>query len=97
MDLTRTHCIDMDSWYRNAVIVQTWTHGMDIESWYRHGLMVWTWPHGFDKYSWYRHRLRVLTTPMVLTLTHGILLVLLNHTLTTGPGVAHMLDLYSYT
>ena len=34
----------------------------------------------------------VLTTPMVLTLTHGIVLVLLNHTHTRGPGVAHMRD-----
>ena len=36
----------------------------------------------------------VLTTPMVLTLTHGILSDLLNHTHTRGPSVARMRDFF---
>ena len=35
--------------------------------------------HGINKDSWYRHGLMVLTTAMVLTYTHGIVSVLLNH------------------
>ena len=42
-----------------------------------------------DKDSWYRYGLMVLT-PMVLTQTHGIELVLLIHTHTRGPSVTHM-------
>ena len=34
----------------------------------------------------------VLTTPMVLTKTHGIESVLLNHTCTRGPSVTRMRD-----
>ena len=36
----------------------------------------------------------VSTTPMVLTLTHGIVSVLLNHTCTRGPSVARMRDFF---
>ena len=68
------------------------THGKDMYSWYRHGLMVLTWTYGIDMDSWYRHGLMVVTTPMVLTKTHGILLVLLKHMRTRGPSVAHMRD-----
>ena len=68
------------------------TNGIDIDSWYRHGLMLYTWTHGIDMDSWYRHGLMVVTTPMVLTQTHGIVLVLLNHTCTRGPSVARMRD-----
>ena len=39
-----------------------------------------------------RHRLMVLTTPMVLTKTHGIESVILNHTRTRGPSVTRMRD-----
>ena len=35
----------------------------------------------------------VLTTPIVLTQTHGIVLVLLNHTRTRGPSVTRMPDI----
>ena len=37
----------------------------------------------------------VLTTPMVLTKTHGIESVLLNHTRTRGPSVTRMRDFFS--
>ena len=47
MDLTKTHGIDMDSWYRIRLLVQTWTQGIDMGSWYWQGLMVWTY--GIDK------------------------------------------------
>ena len=40
--------------------------------------------------SWYGHGLMVLTTPMVLTQTHSIVSVLLNHTYTRGPSDARM-------
>ena len=73
----------MDLWYRNRLMLQTWTHGVDMDSWYRYGLMVLT-----D--SWYRHGLIVLTTPMVLTQTHGVVSVLLNHTRKRGPSVAFL-------
>ena len=45
--------------------------------------------------SWYRHGLMVLTTPMVLTQTHGIVLVLLNHTRTRGPSVTRVRDFFN--
>ena len=51
MDLTRTHGIDMDSWYRNRPMVQTWTHGIDMHSWNRHGCIDNT--HGIDLDIWY--------------------------------------------
>ena len=41
--LTRTHGIDMDSWYWQGLKVKTWphgidnTHGIDLDSWYRIG------------------------------------------------------------
>ena len=73
-------------------MVQTWTHGIDIDLWYRHGLMVYTWTHGKDMDSLYRQALMVLTKPMVLTQTHGIVSVLLNHSCTRGPSVARMWD-----
>ena len=63
-------------------MVQTWTHGIDMDSWFIHGLMVNTWTHGIGKDSWYGNWLMAFTTPMVLTSTHGIVLVLLNHTRT---------------
>ena len=86
--------IDIDSCYWLGLMVQTWMHGIDKASWYRHGLIVYTWTHGIDMGSWYRHALMVLTTPMVLTQTHGIVPVLLNHTRTRGPSVARMRDFY---
>ena len=52
--------------------------------------MVLTWTHGIEMDSWYRHGLLVLTTPMVLTQTHGIVLVLLNQTRTRGTSVTRM-------
>ena len=55
--------------------------------------MVLTRAYGIDKDLCYRQGLMVLTTPMVLTKTHGIESVLLNHTLTTGPSVTSNLDL----
>ena len=48
--------------------------------------------HDIDKDFWKRQGLMVLTTPMVLTKTHGIELVLLNHTRTRGPSVTRMRD-----
>ena len=45
MLFTRTHGIDIDSWYGHGLKVQILTygiidtHGMDMDSWYRHGLM----------------------------------------------------------
>ena len=45
--LERTHVIDMDSWYRNGLIVYTWTHGIDnnngidLDSWYIIGSPAW--------------------------------------------------------
>ena len=71
-------------------MVKTWTHGLDMDSRYRHGLMVLA-----KTIQRYRHRLMVLTTPTVLTSTHGIVSVLLNHTRTTGPSVARMRDFSS--
>ena len=38
----------------------------------------------------------VLTTPMVLTYTHGIVSVLLNHTRTRETSVARMQDFFQY-
>ena len=64
-----------------------------MDSWYRHGLMIQTWIYGIDMDSWYRHGPMVLTTPMVLSHTHGTVLVLVNHTQTRGLRVAHMHDL----
>ena len=49
---------------------------------------------GIDKDSWYRQGFMVLTTPMVLTKTHGIESVLLNHTRTRGPSVTRMRDFF---
>ena len=54
--------------------------------------MVLTRTYGIDKDLWYRQGLMVLTTPMVLTETHGIKSVLLNHTRTRGPSVTRMRD-----
>ena len=48
--------------------------------------------HGIDKDLWYRQQLMVLTTPMVLTKTHGIESVILNHTRTRGPSVTRRRD-----
>ena len=45
------------------------------------------WTHGIDKDPWYKHGLMVLTTPMVLTLTHRINSLLLNHTRTRGQNL----------
>ena len=87
MKLTKPHGIDMYSWYRIRLLVQTWTHGINIDSCYKHGLMVKTWTHGIDKDSGFKYRLMVLRTPMVWTQTHGIELVLLNHTHMRGPSV----------
>ena len=56
--------------------------------------MVCTWTHGIDKDSWHRQGLMVLTTTMILTLTHGIELVLLNHTRTRGPSITRMRDFF---
>ena len=42
--------------------------------------------------SWYRCWIMVLTAPMVLTQTHCIVSVLLNHTHTRGQGIALMRD-----
>ena len=38
----------------------------------------------------------VLTTPIVLTYSHGIESVLLNHTHMRGPSVARMRDFYTH-
>ena len=43
MELTRTHGIDRDSWYRHGLMVLTWTLGMDMDLWFN------TWAHGIDK------------------------------------------------
>ena len=58
--------------------------------------MVLTRNHGIDKDSWCRQGLMVLTTPMVLTKTHGIESVFLNHTRKRGPSVICMRDFYIY-
>ena len=50
--------------------------------------------YGIDKDLWYRPGLMVLTTPMVLTKTHGIESVILNHTRTRGPSVTRMQDFF---
>ena len=39
----------------------------------------------------------VLTTPMVFAQTDGLVLLLLDHTRTRGPSVAHMHDFYHAT
>ena len=57
--------------------------------------MVLTRTHSIDKDSWYRQGLMVLTTPMVLTKTHGIESVILNHTHTRGPSVTRMRDFFN--
>ena len=54
--------------------------------------MVLTRTYGIDKDLWYKQGLMVLTTPMVLTKTHGIESVLLNHTHTRGPSATRMKD-----
>ena len=46
--------------------------------------------------SWYRHGLMVIITPMVLTETLGIVLVLQNHTHTRGLSVALMRDFLDF-
>ena len=56
--------------------------------------MVLTRTYGIDKDLWYRQGLMVLTTPMVLTKTHGIELVILNHTRMRGPSVTRMRDFF---
>ena len=56
--------------------------------------MVYTWTDGIGMGSWYRHGPMVLTTPMVLTKTHSIVSVLLNHTLMRGPIVAIVQDFF---
>ena len=94
MVLTKTHGIDIDSWYSQGLMVLTQTHGIDLDLLFRHGLMVQTWTYGIGKDSWYGHRLMVLTTLMVLTYTHGIVLVLLNHTHTKGPKGARLRDFF---
>ena len=38
--------------------------------------MVLTMTHGIDKDLWYRQGLMVLTTPIVLTYTHGLVMLL---------------------
>ena len=43
-----------------------------------------------DRFLPYRHGLMVFTPPMVFAQTDGIVLVLLDHTRTKGPSVAHM-------
>ena len=45
MNLTKTHGIDMNSWYRIRLVV-------DMDSWCRHGLINKTWTHGIDMDSW---------------------------------------------
>ena len=65
----------------------TSNHGIGMDSWYRHGLVAKTWTYGIHIDSWYRHGLMVFNTPMVLTQTDGLLLVLLNHTHIIGPSV----------
>ena len=50
--------------------------------------------HGIDKDFWYRQGPMVLTTPMVITKSHGIESVLLNHTRTRGPSVTRMRDFF---
>ena len=72
MDLTKTPGIDIDSWYRIRILVETWTHGIDMDSWYRHGLIVWTWTHGIDMDLWYWKRLMVWTQTYGIDNTHGI-------------------------
>ena len=62
-------------------MVYTWTHGKYMGSWYRHGLIIWTWTHGIEN-------------TMVLTQTHGIVSVLLNHTRMRGPSVTRMRDFF---
>ena len=66
------------------------THGIDIDSWHRQGLMVHKLTHGIDMDSCDRHGLMELTTGMVLTQTHGIVLVLLNNTRKRGQSAPHM-------
>ena len=55
--------------------------------------MVLTRTYGIDMDLWYRQGLMVLTTPMVLTKTHGIESVILNHTRTRGPSDTRMRNL----
>ena len=50
--------------------------------------------YGIDMDLWYRQGLMVLTTPIVLTKTHGIESVILNHTRTRGPSVTRMRDFF---
>ena len=44
MLLARIHCIDMDSWYWQGIMVWTWTHsignihGIDLDSWHSMGI-----------------------------------------------------------
>ena len=73
------HGIDKDSWYTHGHIVLTRTPSIDKDSWYLQGNMVKPKTHGIDKL-------------MVLTETHGIEWVLLNHTRTRGPSVTRMRD-----
>ena len=58
--------------------------------------MVLTRAHGIDKDLWYGQGLMVLTTPMVLTKTHGIESVIINHTRTRGPSVTRMRDFFFF-
>ena len=57
--------------------------------------MVLTRTYSIDKDLWYRQGLMVLTTPMVLTKTHGIESVILNHTHTRGPSVTRLRDFFT--
>ena len=52
------------------------------------------WLHGMNMDSWYEHGIMVLTIPMVLTQTHGIVSVLLNHTRTRGLSVTRIRDFF---
>ena len=56
--------------------------------------MVLTGTYGIDKDSWYRQGLMVLTTPMVMTKTHAIKLVVLNHILMRGPSLNRIQDFF---
>ena len=77
MDLTKTHAIDMDSWYRIRLLIQTWTHAIDMDSLFKHGLMV---------QIWYWQRLMVWTQTYGIDNTHGIDL---NSRYSIGTPVSH--------
>ena len=62
-----------------------------LDLWYHLDLYV---PLGIAKDLWNRQGLMVLTIPIVLTKTHGIESVILNHTRTRGPSVTRMRDFF---